>query len=87
MNIPPMFADMLNLVKKNVETSFQSTALVQEQTERMAKWLLDQGTNLQGENRKFLEQWIANAKKQQADYQSSFQAQLEKLSQFVSKKE
>lgn len=86
MTLPSIFTDMLSLAKKNMETAFQSTSLMQEQTEYIAKWMLEQGSNLQAENRKFLEQWLENAKKQQKEYQEAYQAQLAKLEQFASKK-
>ncbi len=87
MNFNPMFNEFVNIMKKNFETSSKSTALFQEQSEHIAKWIMEQGGNVQAESKKFMEQWLASIKEQQQQYQNNLNTQLDKLEKYFGKKE
>lgn len=81
----PFLKEMVGMLKANAENSFQTISLLQEQSEKVARLMIEQGTAVQAEGRKFLEQWMDALKKQQQDYREKLKSQMEKLEQFLGK--
>ena len=76
------FEQTMKLLQANVENSCQSLALVQSQSEKIAKMMLEQGTNMQEQGKDFLQQWMDNMQQLQRTYQENMQQQLQKLQEF-----
>jgi polyhydroxyalkanoate synthesis regulator phasin len=77
--------DMMGLIKTNVDASLQSMSMMQEQTEKMTRLMVDQGTAMQGEAKKFFDEWLNSAKSQQKSYQEALQSHLKNLEEFIGK--
>lgn len=81
----PLVKEMVGMFKGNVENSLQAMSMIQEQSEKVTRLLAEQAASVQGEGKKFLEQWADAVKKQQQDYQQQWKSQMEKLEQFLDK--
>lgn len=79
----PLMKGMVELLKNNFEGTCQSLALMQEQSEKISKLMAEQGTAMQTEGKKCLEQWVEVVKKSQQDYQNKVREQLGKLENLV----
>ncbi len=86
MDSKAMFTEMLSMWKKTMESSFQNTNLVQEQTEKMVRMMMEQGVNAQNEGKKFFDECLDSMKKSQKEYQTNLQSQMEKLEKMLSGK-
>ena len=87
METNPMMKEMMEIWKKSMEGSFQSMALMQEQSEKFTKMMVEHGNALQNEGKKFAEQWLETMKKSQQEYQNNLKSQVEKFETFFSGKE
>jgi polyhydroxyalkanoate synthesis regulator phasin len=75
----PYAKEMLEMWKKGVENSFQSLSMLQEQSEKMTKMMLEQGESVQEESRKFMQGCMDEAKKHQEAYEKNLKEQMKKM--------
>ena len=78
----PFFEQTMKLLQANVENSCQSLALLQSQSEKIAKMMLEQSMSAQTQGKEFLQQWLDNMQQLQRTYQENMQQQLQKLQEF-----
>jgi polyhydroxyalkanoate synthesis regulator phasin len=77
--------EIVGLWKSTMENSLQSMSLLQNQSEKVTKMMMEQGMHAQEEGKKFFDQWLESVKKSQQDFQVQLQSQFEKLEQFLGK--
>jgi polyhydroxyalkanoate synthesis regulator phasin len=73
---------MIDFQKSTVDNSFSALKMVQEQTEKMARSLLDQANWLPEEGKKVVDQWVNAYKKGQEDYKKAVDDNFKKVEDY-----
>jgi len=73
---------LLQLMKSNLETYFQTQQMLQEQGEKMLDMLITQSDSIQAEGKNLLKKWLVNAKKASAEYRKVMEESLKKSEEF-----
>ena len=83
MNPEKMTKEMFELFKLSVATTWSTMALLQSQTERMARLMADQLTTAQAEGRQRMEEWVVETKKKQEEFKKVCDEGMKRLSEVV----
>ncbi len=68
-----MAKQIIDFNRATFENTFNAMALLQEQTERMARNFLDQAASLPDEGRKGLSEWIQSLKKGREEFKKAIE--------------
>jgi polyhydroxyalkanoate synthesis regulator phasin len=77
-----MFKQMVDFNKAALDNTFSAMATVQDQTEKMAKTVLEQATWLPEEGKKVISEWIQAHKKGRDDYKKLVDDNFKKVEDF-----
>jgi polyhydroxyalkanoate synthesis regulator phasin len=82
MDQKAMFKQMVDFNKAALDNTFSAMATVQDQTEKMAKTVLEQATWLPEEGKKVISEWIQAHKKGRDDYKKLVDDNFKKVEDF-----
>jgi polyhydroxyalkanoate synthesis regulator phasin len=77
-----IFKQMVDFNKAAFDNTFSAMATVQEQTEKMAKTVLEQATWLPEEGKKVINEWIQAYKKGREDYKKLVDENFKRVEDF-----
>ena len=86
MTTEKMTQELFNMFKSSTDTVWGTVSMLQNQTERMANLLLEQYQNLQGENKKHIEEWVNSTKKNQEEFKKAYYQGLEQVAEILKNK-
>lgn len=75
--------EMLQLLKSNVETYFQTQEMLQNQSEKMLDMMVTQSEAIQTEGKNLLKKWLESVKKANADYRKMMEENLKKSEDYL----
>ena len=79
--------EMFNIFKSSAQATLGTISTLENQTTRMANFLMDHSTALQKEGRQCVEEWIVNMKKNQAELVRAYDHWMDGVSELVCKED
>lgn len=83
MDPKALFKQMVEFNKTLLDNSFNAMVTLQEQTERMAKAMLEQATWLPPEGTKVINEWVNSYKKGRDDFKALVDQSFKKVEDFL----
>jgi polyhydroxyalkanoate synthesis regulator phasin len=77
-----IFKQMVDFNKAAFDNTFSAMATVQDQTEKMAKTVLEQATWLPEEGKKVINEWVQAYKKGREDYKNLIDENFKRVEDF-----
>lgn len=75
--------EMYALVKSSSETTYGVLSTLQNQTEQMANMFLDNYSNLETENYRFVSDWLETTKHHQVELQKAYTQGIDKIAEII----
>jgi len=83
MSFEKLNKEMFQMYKASLDAAWSTTALLQNQTEKMMGVVLDGCSTVQAEGRKRLEEWMAESKKRQEEMKSFVDDGLKRVGEVI----